>query len=128
MVWGPRMSIPSPFIRIGSSSSAMAAWAMLALLVPITTYSVLYKSPFVFLLIGYALLGSVAETLFTFVIKRKRRLICMGSAFSAALLAASVPPTMPFLPMLFAILATMYQKRFSRQSLHLIYFETLREV
>ena len=98
------MPVNSPFIKIGSNSSTMAAWAMLALLVPISIFSVLYKSPFVFQLLGYALLGSMAETIYTLIIKRKRRLICTGSAFTAALIAASVPASMPFLPMLFAIL------------------------
>ena len=98
------MPVASPFVKIGSRSPAMAAWAMLALTVPCTLYSILYHSPFIFHLIGYALLGSMAETLYTFVIKRKRRLVAPGSGFSAALLAASVPPTVPFLPMLFAIL------------------------
>ena len=98
------MSIASPFIRIASRSSAMAAWAMLALLIPASIYSILYESVFVFHLIGYALIGMMAETIYTLVIKRKRRLVCMGSGFTAALIAASVPSTMPFLPMLFAIL------------------------
>ncbi len=82
----------------------MAAWAWLALLVPCALYSVLYRPDFLPHLLGYSLLGSLAETSCTFIFKRKRRLVCMGSAFSAALLAASVPPTVPFLPMCFAIL------------------------
>ncbi len=102
------MSIQSPFLRIGPRSSAMAAWAMLALMVPCSIYSILYRSPFIFHLIGYALLGMLAEALFTLVVKRKRRLINMGSALTAALLAASVPTSMPFLPMLFAILIAVW--------------------
>ncbi len=98
------MSIASPFIKIGSRSSAMAAWALLALLVPAALYSALYDASFIWRLIGYALLGMSAETIYTLIFKRKRRLVCMGSGFSAALLAASVPNSMPFLPMLFAIL------------------------
>ncbi|MDF7800252.1 RnfABCDGE type electron transport complex subunit D [Pontiellaceae bacterium B1224] len=102
------MSVQSPFIRIGSRSSAMAAWAMLALLVPCSIYSALYDSTFVWRLIGYALLGMMAETVYTLIVKRKRRLVCMGSGFTAALIAASVPPTMPFLPMLFSILIAVW--------------------
>ena len=98
------MSINAPFLRIGIRSSSMAAWAMLALMVPCTLYSILYRSPFIFHLIGYALLGMLVEAIYTLVVKRKRRLINMGSGLTAALLAASVPPSMPFLPMLFAIL------------------------
>ena len=104
MVRGTRMSLSSPFIKTGSSSAAMAAWAMLALLVPVSIFSVLYESLFIFQLIGYALLGSMAETIYTLIIKRKRRLVCTGSAFTAALIAARVPSSMPFLPMLLAIL------------------------
>jgi len=102
------MSIPSPFLKIGSRSSPMAAWAMLALMVPSTIYSILYESPFIWHLMGYALVGMMAETVYTLAIKRKRRLVCMGSGFSAALLAASVPTSMPFLPMLFAILLMVW--------------------
>jgi len=86
----------------------MAAWALLALLIPCSIYTVLYKTPFVFHLLGYALLGSMAETVFMFVVKRKRRLICSGSALTAALLAASVPASMPFIPLLFAILFAVW--------------------
>lgn len=102
------MPIASPFIRIGSRSSAMAAWTLLALIAPCTIYSILYRSPFIFHIIGYALLGMLAEVLYTGVVKRKRRLVCMGSGLTAALIAASVPPTMPFLPMLFAILISVW--------------------
>ncbi|MEE9368703.1 MAG: RnfABCDGE type electron transport complex subunit D [Pontiella sp.] len=98
------MSINAPFLRIGIRSSGMASWAMLMLMVPCTIYSILYHSPFIFQLIGYALLGMLAEAVFTLVVKRKRRLLNMGSGLTAALIAASVPPSMPFLPMLFAIL------------------------
>ncbi|MDZ8119794.1 RnfABCDGE type electron transport complex subunit D [Pontiella agarivorans] len=102
------MPLTPPFIRIGSSSSAGAAWACLALLTPCSIYSFLYHPAYLPHLIGYSLLGSMAETLYTLVIKRKRRLVCMGSAFSAALLAASVPPTVPFPPMLLAILLMVW--------------------
>lgn len=102
------MSVASPFIKIGSSSSAMSAWAWLALLIPCSIYSVLYNPSYLPHLIGYSLLGSIAESVYTLIIKRKRRLFCMGSAFSAALLAASVPPTVPFLPMFFAILLMVW--------------------
>ncbi len=102
------MSIVSPFLRMGSRSSGMAAWALLALLVPCSIYSVLYDSTFIWRLIGYALIGSMAETIYTLIVKRKRRLVCTGSAFTAALIAASVPTSMPFLPMLFSILIAVW--------------------
>lgn len=102
------MSVASPFIRIGSRSSPMAAWALLALMIPSSIYSMLYQSPFIFHLIGYALIGMMAETTFTLIIKRKRRLVCMGSGLTAALIAASVPPSMPFLPMLLSILIAVW--------------------
>jgi len=102
------MSLASPFIRIGKHVPAMAAWTWLALLVPCAAYSMLYHSPFVFQLLGYTLLGMLAESLYTLAIKRKRRLVCMGSGLTAALLAASVPPSTPFLPMLLAILFAVW--------------------
>jgi electron transport complex protein RnfD len=102
------MSIASPFLRIGARSSAMAAWAMAALIVPCAVYSILYRSPFILHLIGYAMLGTFAETLFTLVVKRQIRLINMGSAFTAALIAASVPTSMPFVPMLYAIVIAVW--------------------
>ncbi len=86
----------------------MAAWAWLALLIPCSIYSILYHPDFLPHLLGFALLGSMAESVYTLIIRRKRRLVCTGSAFSAALLAASVPPTVPFLPMLFAILLMVW--------------------
>lgn len=102
------MPIASPFLRIGCRSSAMAAWTLAALMVPSVIYSILYHSPFAFRLAGYALLGMLAETLYVGVVKRQRRLVCMGSGLTAAILAASVPPSMPFLPMLFAILLAVW--------------------
>ena len=50
----------------------------------------------------------LADALYTGVVKRKRRLVCIGSGLTAALIAASVPPTMPFPPMLFAILIAVW--------------------
>ena len=102
------MPVNSPFIRTGSRSSGMAAWTFLALLVPCTVYSILYRSPFVFQLIGYALIGMLAETLYTMLVYRKHRLLCIGSGLTAALISASVPPSMPFLPMLFSILIAVW--------------------
>jgi Na+-translocating ferredoxin:NAD+ oxidoreductase RnfD subunit len=101
------MSINSPFLKIGQRSSNMALWTLGALLVPSIIYSLLYKSPFVLQLLGYAVLGSLTETIYTKIIKKQNRLICSGSALSAALLAASLPPGMPFWPMLLAILITV---------------------
>ncbi|HEY5654020.1 MAG TPA: RnfABCDGE type electron transport complex subunit D [Pontiella sp.] len=102
------MPVNSPFLRIGSRSSPMAAWTLLALMLPCAIYSIRYQSPFIFQLTGYALLGSLVETLFTIAVKRKFRLVCSGSALTAALLAASLPPSIPFLPMLFAILIAVW--------------------
>ncbi|VGO15298.1 Na(+)-translocating NADH-quinone reductase subunit B [Pontiella desulfatans] len=102
------MPIASPFLRVGSRSAPMAAWALLALMVPCAIYSILYDPTFIWKLIGYAFLGAFAETLYTLIVKRKRRLVCTGAALSAALLAASVPPSMPFLPMLLAILIAVW--------------------
>lgn len=89
----------------------MAAWTLCALLVPCTAYSAIYHSPFVFKLLGYALAGSFAETLFALAVQRRRKLVCSGSALTAALLAASAPPATPFLPMLFAILVAVWGAR-----------------
>ena len=98
----------NPFLRIGNRSAGMASWALLAVMVPCAIYSVLYSSLFIFHLIGYALLGMLAESLYLLIVKRKRRLLCTGSALTATLIAASVPPSMPFLPMLFAILIAVW--------------------
>ena len=98
------MSFHSPFIKTGSRSSAMAAWAMLALMVPCAIYSFLYSPTYILHLLGYVLFGMLAEAIYTLVVKRKRRLVCMGSAFSVALLVASVPASMTVVPMLLAIL------------------------
>ena len=102
------MSINSPFLHTGPRTAGMAVWALAALMIPSAIYSILYHSPFVFQLIGYALLGVLAEALYVLVVKRKKRLACTGSALTAALLAASVPSSMPFLPMLYAILLAIW--------------------
>lgn len=86
----------------------MAFWAFAALLIPSAIYSSLYASPFIFQLMGYTLLGILAEGVFALVFRRKLKLNGMGSGLTAALLAASVPPSMPFLPMLFAILIAIW--------------------
>jgi Na+-translocating ferredoxin:NAD+ oxidoreductase RnfD subunit len=102
------MPVASPFLRTGPRAAPMAAWALLALMVPCSIYSTLYNPTFIYQLVGYALLGSFAETIYTLIVKRKRRLVCTGSALTAALLAASVPPTVPFLPMCYAILLAVW--------------------
>lgn len=102
------MSIASPFLRIGARSSSMAAWAMAALMVPTTIYSILYGSPFIFQMIGYALIGVVAEGIYALLVRRKLQLNSISSGLTAALIAASVPSSMPFLPMLFSILIAVW--------------------
>lgn len=102
------MPLNSPFLRIGSRSTAMALWVLLALLVPSTIYSLLYREPFVFQILGYALAGMVAEGVFALLVFRKAKFNGIGSALTAALIAASVPPSMPFLPMLYAILIAVW--------------------
>ena len=102
------MSINSPFLRTGPRTSDMAIWALAALMVPSAIYSMLYHSPFIFHLLGYAVFGMLAEALFVLVIKRKKRLVCTGSALTAALIASSVPPSMPVLPMSLSILVAVW--------------------
>lgn len=102
------MSINAPFLRMGARNSRMAVWAMAALMVPTALYSILYRSPFIFQMIGYALLGIVAEGSYTLLIRRKLKLNSISSGLTAALITASVPPSMPFLPMLFAILLAVW--------------------
>ena len=101
-------AVNSPFLRSGIRTSNMAVWALAALMVPATIYSVLYHSPFIFQLIGYALLGMLAEGLYNLVVRRKLRFTGISSALTATLLAASVPSSMPFMPMLFAILLAIW--------------------
>jgi electron transport complex protein RnfD len=102
------MSTSSPFIRIGARSSNMAAWVLLALMIPAAIYSILYQSTFIYQLVVYALVGMLAEGIYTLLIKRKARFAGFGSGLTAALIAASVPPSMPFLPMCYAILIAVW--------------------
>lgn len=102
------MPVASPFLRIGPRSSSMAAWAMAALMVPATIYSILYHSLFVFQMVGYTLVGMVTEGVYTLLLRRKIRFNGIGSGLTAALIAASVPTGMPFLPMLLAILIAIW--------------------
>jgi Na+-translocating ferredoxin:NAD+ oxidoreductase RnfD subunit len=102
------MPLIAPFIRTGNRGPAMSAWVLLSLLVPCSIYGILYKPLFLSQILGYALLGSLAETIYTFVVKKRRRLVCTGSALTAALLASSVPPSMPVLPMCYAILLAVW--------------------
>jgi Na+-translocating ferredoxin:NAD+ oxidoreductase RnfD subunit len=102
------MSINAPFLRIGARSSGMAVWTMGALLVPTTLYSLLYHSTFIFHLVGYTLLGMLAESVYTLLVKRKARFSGISSGLTAALLAASVPTSIPFLPMCYAILIAVW--------------------
>ncbi len=101
-------SVKAPFLHSGTRTSSMATWALSALLIPGAIYSMLYPSPFIFQLIGYALLGGLAEGLYHLIVRRKLKFNPMGSALTAALIAASVPPSMPFLPMLYAILIAIW--------------------
>jgi len=100
--------INPPFLHIGTRTSGMARWALAALMVPSAIYSILYQSPFVFQLAGYALLGMVVDGVYHLVVRRKLQFNRISSGLTAALLAASVPPSMPFLPMLFAILIAIW--------------------
>jgi len=102
------MPVNGPFVRSGARSSRMAIWVMAALMVPASIYSVLYRSPFIFQMVGYALLGMLAEGVYALLIQRKIRFAGISSGLTAALIAASVPPTMPFLPMLYAILIAVW--------------------
>ena len=102
------MPVGNPFLRTGPRSADMAAWTLAALLIPCAGYSILYRSPFVFHLIGYVLIGMAAETCYTLLVQRRLRLFCTGSGLAAGLLAASVPASMPFLPMLLAILLSVW--------------------
>ena len=105
------MPIASPFLRMGARSSGMVAWAMAALMVPATFYSILYHSLFIFQMIGYALLGMVAEGIYVLIVRRKLQLNSIASGLTAALIAASVPPSMPFLPMLSSILLAIWMMK-----------------
>ncbi len=100
--------LKSPFLHIGARTSGMVLWTLAALLVPSAIYSILYASTFVFQLVGYALLGIVAEGIYALILRRKLPFNGFGSGLTAALIAASVPPSMPFLPMLFAILLAIW--------------------
>lgn len=102
------MSIVSPFLRNGPRTSGMATWTLAALMVPSAIYSVLYQSPFIFQLIGYTLLGILLEGIYLFLKDGTLRFNSISSGLTAALIAASVPANMPFLPMLFAIIVAVW--------------------
>ncbi len=86
----------------------MATWALAALMVPCTIYSILYHSPFAIHLLGYTLFGMLAEAAYVLLVRRKLKPNCVSSGLTAALIAASVPPSMPVLPMLFSILIAVW--------------------
>lgn len=102
------MPVVSPFLRNGPRSSNMAIWALAALMAPSAIYSLLYLSPFIFQLIGYTLLGIVFEGFYVFLKDGRIRFTGISSGLTAALIAASVPPGIPFLPMLFAIIVAVW--------------------
>lgn len=102
------MPVVSPFLRNGPRASCMVVWTLAALMVPSTIYSILYRSPFIFQLIGYTLLGMAAETLYVWLLRKEKKINTTGSGLTAALIAASVPTSMPFWPMLFAILIALW--------------------
>lgn len=97
-----------PFLHTETRTSNMVFWTFAALFVPAIIYSALYHSPFVFHLAGYALLGIMVDGVYAFVVHRKLQCNRISSGLTAAILAASVPPSMPFLPMLFAILIAIW--------------------
>lgn len=101
------MPVVSPFLRNGPRASNMAVWTLVALMVPSTIYSVLYHSPFIFQLIGYTLLGIVVEGIYRFLADGRLRFNSISSGLTAALIAVTVPPSMPFLPMLYAIIVAV---------------------
>jgi Na+-translocating ferredoxin:NAD+ oxidoreductase RnfD subunit len=86
----------------------MSTWTMVALLVPTAIYSVLYHPLFILQLLGYALLGMVLEGIYFFLKDGTIRFNSISSGLTAALLAASVPPTVPFLPMLFSLIVAIW--------------------
>lgn len=102
------MPIVSPFLRNGPRASDMAIWVLAALMIPSAIYSALYQSPFIFQLIGYTLLGMAAETLYVLIFQKGKKINTVSSGLTAALIAASVPISMPFWPMLFAILIALW--------------------
>lgn len=102
------MSVVSPFLRNGPRTCSMANWALAALLIPSTLYSILYTSPFIFHLVGYTLLGMLLESLYFFLKDGTLRFKNISSGLTAALIAASVPASMPFWPMLFALLLAIW--------------------
>lgn len=102
------MPAVAPFWNSGSRSSGMALWALVALLIPAAIYSGLYRSPFIFLLLGYTLLGGVLDGLYHYLKEGTLRWGTISSGLTAALLVASVPPNFPFIPMFFAIIVAIW--------------------
>ena len=102
------MNLNAPFLRNGPRTSGMAVWALAALMIPATIYSILYQSPFIFQLIGYTLLGLFLDGIYLFLKTGTLRFNSISSGLTAALIASSAPATMPFLPMLFAIMVAIW--------------------
>lgn len=101
------MPTVSPYILKGSRTSMLAVWVLVALYVPVSVYSALYNPPYAAWFTGYVVIGLLLDALYHFLRDGTFHVKSLGSGVSAALLAASLPPTMPFLPMLFALIVSI---------------------
>lgn len=102
------MPAVSPFLHNGPRVSGMAAWTLAALMVPALIYSSLYQPLYIVQLLGYTLLGILLEGIYHFLKDGSLRLPGISSGLTAALLFSSVPSSMPFWPMLFALIVSIW--------------------
>jgi len=94
----------------------MAWWTLFALAVPSTIYSMMYRTPFVARLFGFVLLGIALEAAFGLLHSGRIKLRSASSGLTAALIVASIPPTVPFLPVFYAILVALFLAKFPSQN------------
>ena len=99
---------PSPYLSAGPSVLGMTMWCLAALGVLGVLYSVVYDPFFILRLCGYALLGLVLESAHTFLSDGTFKPRSGSSMVTTAILVMSIPTTIPFLPVLFAMIVAIF--------------------
>lgn len=102
------MPAVSPYLHNKPRTFGMAAWTLAALMVPAVLYSALYQPLYIFQLLGYTLLGVLLEGIYHFLKDGAVRFKGISSGLTAALIFSSVPSSMPFWPMLFALIVSIW--------------------
>lgn len=97
------MPAVNPFIHRGLRPFGQTVGVLAALAVPAACYSLLYENLFIVRLLGYILLGIAIDT----ALLRTWKPRSLGGGLTAALMVTGLPPTIPFLPVLLAILLAL---------------------